>query len=232
MADERTVDMAKGTCTEDSCGRDAKTRGLCNRHYLQRWKAGPLPPLPPRPPARCEIDGCEREHHSQGFCNRHFRQRLMDGLLQPAQDFWSYVEKTETCWLWTGPIHNGYGRFSVGVEAHRYAYQRLVGPIPDGLMLDHRATCPKHCVNPAHLKPVTNKQNLENRAGATRKSSTGVRGVCWNGRKWLAHVGHNGRLHGSFTRLYDAECAVRIARIRLHSNYNPDDVFWFLGHRP
>ena len=77
--------------------------------------------------------------------------------------------------------------------AHRFAYELLVGPIPEGMELDHRSTCPKRCVNPAHVRPTTHKQNHENRAGATVNSSSGVRGVVWNKRKktWQAYMKHH-----------------------------------------
>lgn len=76
--------------------------------------------------------------------------------------FWCKVEKTETCWLWTaGRNDDGYGLFWDGtatVRAHRWAYEALVGPIPEGLHLDHLCRV-RHCVNPAHLDPVTNAVN-------------------------------------------------------------------------
>lgn len=69
------------------------------------------------------------------------------------------------CWLWTGAIQtNGYG--STGIPgsgrtalAHRYVYELLVGPIPEGLTIDHLCRL-RHCVNPAHLEPVTMAENL------------------------------------------------------------------------
>ena len=76
--------------------------------------------------------------------------------------FWLKVEKTETCWLWTaGRVWNGYGQFKVAgrhVYAHRFAYELLVGPIPEGLTIDHLCRV-RHCVNPAHLEPVTSREN-------------------------------------------------------------------------
>lgn len=72
--------------------------------------------------------------------------------------FWSKVEKTDMCWLWTGVKRPaGYGRFG-GAQAHRVAYELLVGPIPAGLELDHLCRVPG-CVNPAHLEPVTKAEN-------------------------------------------------------------------------
>ncbi len=66
------------------------------------------------------------------------------------------------CWSWTGAKHlQGYGLFQVNpklVRAHRWAYEHWVGPIPDGLMLDHLCRNTS-CVNPAHLEPVTAAEN-------------------------------------------------------------------------
>lgn len=72
------------------------------------------------------------------------------------------------CWLWAGaPDRDGYGRFFVGTidgrkvetPAHRFSYELLVGPIPEGLLPDHlcRNT---GCPNPEHLEPVTPLVNL------------------------------------------------------------------------
>jgi HNH endonuclease len=78
--------------------------------------------------------------------------------------FWSRIcVAASGCWEWNGPRdeHN-YGRISVGYfqhGAHRFVYQALVGPIPDGLQLDHLCRNPP-CVNPAHLEPVTPRENL------------------------------------------------------------------------
>jgi hypothetical protein len=88
--------------------------------------------------------------------------------LSPEERFWFKVEKTETCWLWTGGLDaDGYGEFSLThsktVRAHRYAYESLVGTIPAGLVIDHvrkRGCVNRHCVNPAHLEPVATRENL------------------------------------------------------------------------
>lgn len=66
------------------------------------------------------------------------------------------------CWIWTSNLNKGYGRFwtvkSGLVEAHRWSYEYYVGPIPDGLQIDH--LCRVHsCVNPQHLEPVTQREN-------------------------------------------------------------------------
>lgn len=84
----------------------------------------------------------------------------------PEERFWAKVQKTETCWLWTGAKETrGYGHFTLGgrtdrriVKAHRYAYELLVGPIPEGLTLDHLCRV-RWCVRPDHLEPATNREN-------------------------------------------------------------------------
>lgn len=62
------------------------------------------------------------------------------------------------CWIWTGLLTEaGYGRLSAGQrqwKAHRLSYETFVGPIPDGLTLDHLCRV-RACVNPAHLDPCT-----------------------------------------------------------------------------
>lgn len=68
------------------------------------------------------------------------------------------------CWRWGGKInHCGYARLYVGegreVMAHRFSYELHVGVIPDGLDLDHLCRV-RDCVNPAHLEPVTRRENL------------------------------------------------------------------------
>ena len=88
--------------------------------------------------------------------------------------FWSNVHKTETCWLWLGTINdNGYGCFSMSVNgkrfskrAHRVSYELIVGPVQEGLDLDHLCRV-RNCVNPNHLEPVTRKVNLRRGIGIT-----------------------------------------------------------------
>lgn len=65
------------------------------------------------------------------------------------------------CWQWSGALTGGYGRMYVrGVQvfAHRWSYERFVGPIPAGLQVDHLCRN-RACTNPTHLEPVTSKEN-------------------------------------------------------------------------
>lgn len=91
------------------------------------------------------------------------------------------------CWAWTGADGGrGYGSIRrrasethhAATKAHRAVYEVLVGPIPEGLTLDHLChtrnpdcpggfTCPhRRCVNPAHLEPVTGRENQLRSANA------------------------------------------------------------------
>ena len=141
--------------------------------------------------------------------------------------FWAKVAKTDGCWLWMAAVdHDGYGRFwnrSAMVLAHRYAYELVVGP--SDAQLDHRHTCPKNCVRPDHLRPVTDKQNKENHAGARRDSKSGVRGVSWHVRgKWIVQVKHQGKTiyGGLYAALEDAETAAIALRNRLFTHNDAD----------
>lgn len=76
--------------------------------------------------------------------------------------FWAKVDFTDTCWLWTaGRFNGGYGSFLVDgrrTGAHRFAYELVKGPIPDGLEPDHLCRV-RLCVNPSHLEAVTHSEN-------------------------------------------------------------------------
>jgi hypothetical protein len=80
---------------------------------------------------------------------------------QEHERFWYKVNKTSTCWLWTAYIRkDGYADFRLHGKqlAHRVSWQTINGPVPENHVLDH--LCRKRsCVNPAHLEPVTQKEN-------------------------------------------------------------------------
>lgn len=89
------------------------------------------------------------------------------------------------CWVWQRATDErgyartavtGYSRFSAHV--HRASYEVFVGPIPEGLHIDHLCEN-KSCVNPTHLEPVTNAENMRRRyeRAAARRSCGGGAGV-------------------------------------------------------
>ena len=75
------------------------------------------------------------------------------------------IDPETDCWLWTGAGQGrGYGIFKrkPGAKwsmAHRVAYETLVGPIPQGLCLDHLCRV-RNCINPGHLEAVTVRENV------------------------------------------------------------------------
>jgi hypothetical protein len=72
--------------------------------------------------------------------------------------FWAKITKSDGCWLWTAALTSGYGAWG-NRRAHRLVYEALVGPIPQGLQLDHLCRN-RACVRPEHLEPVTQQVNL------------------------------------------------------------------------
>lgn len=96
--------------------------------------------------------------------------------------FFAKVNKTDTCWFWTGSLTKaGYGSFGGFGRSTAYAvsYIHHKGPIPENSQLDHLCSNPS-CVNPAHLEAVTFVENQARRKIRMR----------WRG--WPTHckVGH------------------------------------------
>jgi hypothetical protein len=98
------------------------------------------------------------------------RRRPFGPVPMPFEErYWSKVDLSagpDECWPWTGYRNPaGYGDFwsikngkDVSLRAHRVSYELLVGPIPEGLVIDHLCRV-RHCVNPSHLEPVTVREN-------------------------------------------------------------------------
>lgn len=112
----------------------------------------------------------------------------------PAERFWAKVDRNGPvpesaphlgpCWVWTGRLHLGYGTFSAQsrhYRAHRFSYELHVGPIPDGLVLDHLCRA-KHCVNPSHLEAVTQAENL--RRGSSPSALNARKTHCKRGHEF------------------------------------------------
>jgi len=88
-----------------------------------------------------------------------------------AERVFAKVDMTLFCWEWKGAVcrYTGYGKVGLGRRGdgvgyvHRVVYQMLVGPVPEGMDLDHLCRN-RACCNPDHLEPVTRSEN--NRRGA------------------------------------------------------------------
>lgn len=184
----------------------------------------------------CSFNDCERQTYCKKLCQGHYVQqhrgqplRTLRADLTPSQRFWRKVDKSGDCWLWTGTLNNqGYGMFAVNRHmglAHRFAYRDVRGEIPAGHHLDHMCWTPA-CVNPAHLRPATNSQNVQNPKGLRSDNKSGVRGVHWieSRQKWRAEATVNGKStsFGYFDDPEDAEPILRAWR-REHMPYSIQD---------
>ena len=89
--------------------------------------------------------------------------------MNTADTFWENVTPTGFCWEWTGYLtHEGYGLYWLDGDTrgvHRIAYELLVGPIGDGLQIDHLCRT-RNCVNPDHMEPITPAQQARGMACA------------------------------------------------------------------
>ena len=140
----------------------------------------------------------------------------------------SFLARTEplvwsSCVIWTGALDgSGYGQLRINgrtVKAHRYAWEREQGPIPDGMFLDH--TCyERSCVNTDHLRFATPQQNSQNLAGA-REGRSLPRGVARRRNGYQARVYTNGREinAGTFPTIERANIAVKNCRAFYFGEY-------------
>lgn len=95
---------------------------------------------------------------------------MVYNVQQTITAFWCRVEKTDTCWLWTGGrTKDGYANFrfdSKDSYGHAFAFLLHTGhPVPEGLVIDHLCRV-RHCVRPDHLRAVTQMENVN--AGLTK----------------------------------------------------------------
>ena len=87
--------------------------------------------------------------------------------------FIAKIDFSENCWTWTNKLDNGYGRFWLNNKlelSHRFAWLIWAGQIPAGKQLDHLCRN-RSCVNPAHLEPVTIKENVLRGIGITAQNA-------------------------------------------------------------
>lgn len=140
---------------------------------------------------QCSVADCDGRHKSRGLCEKHYIRLRLRGTTAPApgdewrdqtesERFWSKVDKSGECWLWTGPVNNmDYGRFDTFDTkppkrrlAHRYALRDL-GLLDESLIVLHACDTPR-CVNPDHLSQGTQLDNIRD---AIRKGRLDMSGL-------------------------------------------------------
>lgn len=190
------MESTRNICTIEDCAEFAKGQGMCNKHYLRVRKYG----------------------------DPHFSRAYLD----PKEAFKANTRFDGNCLIWTAHrTPDGYGRFNVGggrrMLTHRFAWETEVGPIPEGLLLDHICRNPA-CCNVRHLRLVTNKQNCENVEGPRTDSASGFLGVHKHGNRWRVVVGHYGRRHngGSYGTPEEANAVAVALRNRLFTHNDAD----------
>lgn len=183
----------------------------------------------------CSVDGCEAATHARGMCKKHDRRVKKHG--DPEGGKINYSSREEAflarqvaagggCINWTGAkTAEGYGRMrgeGETVRAHRYAWSRVWGPIPDGMVIDHVCGNPA-CVNVEHLRMATPKQNSEHRVREPIAKS-GFRGVHAMRDKWQVTVKHNGKKYrgGTFLTPTEANDAAVALRNKLFTHNDRD----------
>ena len=200
----------------------------------------------------CTVEGCERKQKARTWCTVHWGRWRRHG--DPTADGWELRRaamqpptqkdrlaaserlfgKNTTpgangCLMWEGSIdRGGYGIFTAldsDKRAHRYAWERANGPIPEGMVIDHMCHN-RACVNIEHLRLATTKQNAENLGPVRSNNTSGYRGVSLHrpSGKWFAYIRHNSkRIHlGSFDSADEAGEVARLARLNLFT-YNDLD---------
>ena len=152
----------------------------------------------------CLIEGCDGRHKGHGYCENHLKRLQRHGdplgglITDPSERFEKYIQRTDGCWLWRGPINGyGYGNIRIGggvrVMAHRLSYERWVGRIPEGMHIDHLCRV-RHCVNPDHLQPVTAAENdMRGRVAATMSDGEYAAWIKGRAHEWT-HAQYEARL--------------------------------------
>lgn len=135
------------------------------------------------------------------------------------------VGETTGCWLWFGSLtHDGYAQFGgpwckrrglTTRYAHVLYWEYVNGPIPTGLELDH--LCGRRdCVNPAHLEPVSHRENLMR--GDTQAARNAAKTHCPSG-----HLLSGDNLYVCRGQRQCRECRRRHDRARRPSRLVPED---------
>lgn len=146
-------------CLIPGCDSPRSFSGFCPKHR-QRWDSG-----------RRGEQLVDRSSLEKSASERFWEKvDKRGGYPDFSDDRVLTSEEDGECWVWTGArrgsdMKNPYGAFrDEGRQntAHRWAYTSEIGPVPDGMEIDHRCRN-RLCVNPAHLEVVTMQENNRRR---------------------------------------------------------------------
>ena len=168
-------------CEFEDCDRSTDIRDWCSKHYVYLRSHGLIEV---KGGGTCSVSDCGSAVYAKGMCRLHRDRVKSTGATDAPEsidNFSNYWVVETGCWLWLGSVGtNGYGRTSTPVHgatgAHRAMFIEHNGPLPDGVILDHLCRQPT-CVNPDHLDPVTNQENIARGNNSWRFSKT-----CRSGR--------------------------------------------------
>src|SRR5699024_9385572 len=223
------------TCSIENCGKNIVARGWCVKHYY-RWKRNGDPErlVSSDYPDTCSVDNCDRKFYAHNLCQKHYGRLRGSGDMnnqargprpKTAEEFFSmYAQPDNGCLTWSGNrVRSGYGVILVDKKrrrAHRYAWERVNGPIPDGMQVDH-ICWNRACVEISHLRLVTNKQNGRYRSGASSVSKSGVRNVYPQGDKWRVEIMKDGkaRSYGVYSTVEEAAEVAEEKRLELFGKF-------------
>lgn len=182
----------------------------------------------------CSIDGCGKGGLvRRGWCVAHYMRwrrhgdPLSTSYKGAGASFDSRVEPLawSDCLAWVGAIsRGGYGSFWADgkrVLAHRYAWTRANGEIPEGSEVDHVCHV-RSCVNVDHMRLASRAENMRNQNGAHAGRKYNLpRGVYRAGRGYTAQVWCGGRSHylGRFSTPGEASLAAQKKRDELFGEY-------------
>lgn len=181
-------------------------KALCASHYAQQRKGRALQPLRP----------LRKRNMSTEEIGRWISEQVE-------------IDPDSGCWIWPHTLCGGYGALSFQGRqryVHRLMFSIFVGPLEEGLQVDHIACISRACCNPEHLRQVSLAGNVQNQRGLRANNTSGHAGVYWDKKngKWKAQisVGGTDTYLGSFTNLDDAIAARKAGEEKFHPYRDPE----------
>lgn len=168
--------MSKGTCKLDGCDKPRVYRLYCHMHqkrFRETGDPGSSASSVMSTDGVCSVSECLRAIRSRGLCAIHYDRKIRGAVTgddapavrryaTPEESFRARTVADGGCLVWTGHLNaNGYGKIKTGGRdgfAHRYAWERVNGPIAKGMTIDHLCRN-RACVNLEHLDVVTQAEN-------------------------------------------------------------------------